>query len=186
MLAQFIAKNIVTMSYFRCYQAHNQSIETEISVMRETLDTIDHRILRELQKDARLSHHDLSARIGLSASPCARRIRKLETDGYITGYSATIDEHKLGFGFSVFVSVRLDQQIDDRLVSFEKVLSKFPEVVDCWLMTGSFDYLIRVAVQDLNEFERFLTGRLTKLPGVASLESSIPIRRVKYLPARLE
>ncbi|MEB8387049.1 Lrp/AsnC family transcriptional regulator [Rhodobacteraceae bacterium KMM 6894] len=154
--------------------------------MPNMLDRIDRRILRELQKDARLSHQDLSDRIGLSPSPCARRIRKLEADGYITGYSAVIDEDKLGFGFSVFVSVRLDRQVDDRLVSFETELSRFPEVVDCWLMTGSFDYLIRIAVQDLNEFERFLTGRLTKLDGVASIESSIPIRRVKFLPARLD
>ncbi|MBT3143884.1 MULTISPECIES: Lrp/AsnC family transcriptional regulator [Roseobacteraceae] len=154
--------------------------------MSDVLDRIDHKILRELQKDARLSHQDLSDRIGLSPSPCARRIRKLEADGYITGYSAVIDEDKLGFGFSVFVSVRLDRQVDDRLVSFEEELCRFPEVVDCWLMTGSFDYLIRIAVQDLNEFERFLTGRLTKLDGVASIESSIPIRRVKFLPARLD
>lgn len=153
--------------------------------MTDSLDQIDHKILRELQKDARISHQDLSDRVGLSPSPCARRIRKLEADGYITGYSAVIDEDKLGFGFSVFVSVRLDRQVDARLVTFEAALSRFPEVVDCWLMTGSFDYLIRVAVQDLAEFERFLTGRLTKLDGVASLESSIPIRRVKFLPARL-
>ena len=78
------------------------------------------------------------------------------------------------------------RQIDDRLVAFETEIKRCPEVVDCWLMTGSFDYLLRVAVGDLAEFERFLTGRLTKLPGVASLESSIPIRRVKYLPARLD
>jgi len=154
--------------------------------MTDDLDQIDQKILKELQRDGRLSHQDLSARIGLSPTPCARRIRKLEAEGYIIGYSATIDERKLGFGFNVFVSVRLDQQVDDRLVSFEKELGRFPEVVDCWLMTGSFDYLIRIAVHDLNEFERFLTGRLTKLPGVASLESSIPIRRVKYQPARLE
>lgn len=154
--------------------------------MSNVLDRIDQKILRELQKDARLSHQDLSDRIGLSPSPCARRIRKLEAEGYIIGYSAVIDEDKLGFGFSVFLSVRLDRQVDDRLVSFETELSRFPEVVDCWLMTGSFDYLIRIAVQGLNEFERFLTRRLTKLDGVASIESSIPIRRVKFLPARLD
>ena len=154
--------------------------------MRSQLDQIDHAILRELQRDARQSHQDLSERVGLSPSPCARRINKLETQGYITGYSASIDERKLGFGFSVFVSVRLDRQIDDLLVAFENELSGLPEVVDCWLMTGSFDYLIRIAVQDLEEFERFLTARLTKIPGVALLESSIPIRRVKYKPARLE
>ncbi len=152
----------------------------------EDLDKFDRKILRELQKDARLTHQELSERIGLSPSPCARRIRKLEAEGYITGYSARVDEAKLGFGFNVFVSVRLDRQIDDRLVAFEQEMRRCPEIVDCWLMTGSFDYLLRVAVGDLLEFERFLTGRLTKLPGVASLESSIPIRRVKDLPARLD
>ncbi len=154
--------------------------------MAENLDEIDRRILRELQQEARLTHQELSDRVGLSPSPCARRIRRLEAEGYITGYSARIDEAKLGFGFNVLISVRLDRQIDDRLVAFEREIRRCPEIVDCWLMTGSFDYLLRVAVSDLNEFERFLTGRLTKLPGVASLESSIPIRRVKFTPARLD
>lgn len=149
------------------------------------MDSLDHRILRELQAEGRLSHQELADRIGLSASPCARRVRKLETEGYITGYGAEIDETKLGFSFSVFISVRLDRQIDDRLVAFEREVGRCPEVVDCWLMTGSFDYLLRVSVRDLEEFEHFLTRRLTKLPGVASLESSIPIRRVKRTAARI-
>jgi Lrp/AsnC family leucine-responsive transcriptional regulator len=153
--------------------------------MPDTLDDTDRKILQELQNDARLTHQELSERIGLSPSPCARRIRRLEEGGYIKGYSARIDEAKLGFAFNVFISVRLDRQIDDRLVMFEREVRLCPQIVDCWLMTGSFDYLLRVAVRDLDEFEHFLTGRLTKLPGVASLESSIPIRRVKYLPARL-
>lgn len=150
------------------------------------LDEIDYKILRALQRDARLTHQELSERIGLSPSPCARRIRKLEAEGYITGYNARVDDARLGYGFNVFISVRLDRQIDERLVAFEAEIRRCPEVVDCWLMTGKFDYLLRVAVSDLAEFERFLTSRLTKLPGVASLESSIPIRRVKYLPARLD
>ena len=154
--------------------------------MNEDLDHLDRKLLRALQRDGRLSHQDLSAQVGLSPSPCARRIRKLEAAGYITGYGAHIDESRLGFGFSVFISVRLDRQIDDRLVAFEAEVRRCPEVVDCWLMTGSFDYLLRVAVRDLQEFETFLTRRLTKVPGVASLESSIPIRRVKYQPARLD
>ncbi|WP_264214573.1 Lrp/AsnC family transcriptional regulator [Leisingera thetidis] len=153
--------------------------------MSDLLDDTDRRILAGLQADGRLSHQELSDRVGLSPSPCARRIKKLEAEGFITGYSARIDEAKLGFTFSVFVSVRLDQQIDDRLVSFESQVKLCPEVVDCWLMTGNFDYLLRVAVRDLHEFEHFLTGRLTKIPGVASLESSIPIRRVKDQAARL-
>jgi Lrp/AsnC family leucine-responsive transcriptional regulator len=104
----------------------------------------------------------------------------------ITGYTAQIDEEKAGFGFSVFVSVQLDQQVDDRLQDFEAEVRRFPEIVDCWLMTGRFDYLVRVAVHDLNEFERFLTGRLNKVAGIASLESAIPIRRVKNAATRLE
>jgi len=149
------------------------------------LDQIDHKILTELQADARLTHQELSERVGLSPTPCARRIRNLETSGVITGYSANIDESKLGFGFSVFVSVQLDRQIDDRLINFEREVSLLPQVMDCWLMTGNRDYLLRIAVADLLEFERFLTGRLTKVEGVASIESSIPIRRVKGQMARL-
>lgn len=154
--------------------------------MAQPLDDLDRRILRELIRDARLTHQELSERVGLSPSPVARRIRRLEAEGYITGYSARIDEARLGFAFNVFISVRLDRQIDERLVAFEREVRTLPQIVDCWLMTGSSDYLLRVAVRDLREFEHFLTGRLTKLPGVASLESSIPIRRVKDLPARLE
>lgn len=153
--------------------------------MKNMLDQIDRRILRELQRDARLSHQELGERVGLSPSPCARRIRKLETEGYIRGYNARIDEDMMGYGFNVFISVRLDRQVDDRLVRFEAEVENCPEIVDCWLMTGSFDYLLRVAVGDLAEYETFLTGRLTKITGVAQIESSIPIRRVKYQLSRL-
>jgi Lrp/AsnC family leucine-responsive transcriptional regulator len=153
--------------------------------MIKDIDATDRRIIAELQRDARLTHQELSERVGLSPTPCARRVRILEEKGYITGYAALIDEGRMGFGFTVFVSVQLDRQVDDRLVSFEKAIAQFPEVVDCWLMTGNRDYLLRVAVSGLNEFERFLTGRLTKVSGVAALESSIPIRRVKGLQSRL-
>lgn len=149
------------------------------------LDAIDRQILSELQLNARLTHQELSERVGLSPSPCARRVKNLEQAGFISGYSALIDEAKMGFGFSVFVSVKLDQQFDERLVRFERAMALYPEVVECWLMTGSRDYLLRVAVADLNEYEHFLTGRLTKIEGVASIESSIPIRRVKGDLSRL-
>ncbi|MEM1076026.1 MAG: Lrp/AsnC family transcriptional regulator [Pseudomonadota bacterium] len=150
------------------------------------MDEIDQRILRELMENARLSHQELSDRVGLSPSPCARRIKKLEADGVLSGYSARVDEARMGFGFTVFISVRLDKQIDSQLEQFERSVRNLSEVVDCWLMTGSFDYLLRVAVSDLREFEVFLTGRLTKIPGVASIESSIPIRRVKDQRSRLK
>ena len=102
----------------------------------------------------------------------------------ITGYAALIDEVALGYGFSVFVSVKLDKQVDEALAKFEAAISGFPEVVDCWLMTGNRDYLLRIATSGLADFERFLVGRFTKIPGVASIESSIPLRRVKAGLAR--
>lgn len=149
--------------------------------MAETsvIDDIDKRILRSLQSNGRMSVQDISAIVGLSPTPVARRIRALEEAGVITGYRALIDEAALGFGVSVFVSVRLDRQIDGALAEFEAAIRRFPEVVDCWLMTGNRDYLLRIAAADLVEFETFLVGRLTKVPGVASIESSIPLRRVK-------
>lgn len=148
------------------------------------IDEIDRKILRLLQLDGRMSIQDLSAKVGLSPSPCARRVKMLEERGIIKGYSAQIDETKLGFGVTVFVSVKLDKQVDDALRTFEAAMASFPEVVDCWLMTGTRDYLIRIATRDLAEFEEFLTSRITRIPGVASLESSIPLRRVKNAMAR--
>ncbi|PWE28563.1 AsnC family transcriptional regulator [Pararhodobacter marinus] len=149
------------------------------------LDAIDLAILTEPQRDARMSIQDLSQRVGLSPPPCARRVRILEENGIVRSYTVVLDEAKVGIPISVFVSVKLDHQIDDRLRNFEEAIRKFPEVTDCWLMTGDRDYLVRVAVADLIEFESFLTGKLTKVVGVASLESSIPIRRVKEKSARL-
>jgi Lrp/AsnC family transcriptional regulator, leucine-responsive regulatory protein len=148
------------------------------------LDTFDTQILRTLQKEGRISIQDLSDRVGLSPSPVARRLRNLEESGIITGYAALIDEAALGFGIAVFVSVQLDKQVDEALAAFEAAIAGFPEVVDCWLMTGNRDYMLRVATSGLAEFERFLVGRLARIPGVASIESSIPLRRVKAGLAR--
>jgi Lrp/AsnC family leucine-responsive transcriptional regulator len=148
------------------------------------LDRFDTEILRVLQKDGRVTINDLSTRVSLSPSPVARRLRHLEDAGIITGYAALIDEVALGFGVSVFVSVQLDRQVDEALATFEAAISTFPEVVDCWLMTGNRDYMLRVATSGLPEFERFLVGTLTKIHGVASIESSIPLRRVKSGLAR--
>ncbi len=148
------------------------------------LDVFDIRILRHLGEQGRISVQDLSDQIGLSPTPTARRIRRLEEGGIITGYGARIDEAALGFDVSVFVSVQLDRQVDDALVTFETAIAGFPEVVDCWLMTGDRDYLMRIATTGLRDFEAFLVGKLTKVDGVASIQSSIPIRRVKAGGAR--
>lgn len=148
------------------------------------MDEIDRSILRELQSDGRQSIQDLCGRVGLSASPCARRVHMLEERGIIKGYAAVLDEAQLGFPVSIFVSVKLDKQVDDALKNFEAKIGSYPEVVDCWLMTGPRDYLLRIATADLVEFEEFLTSRLTRIEGVSSIESSIPLRRVKAGNAR--
>jgi Lrp/AsnC family leucine-responsive transcriptional regulator len=148
------------------------------------LDEFDRKILRELQADARLTIQDLAEQVGLSASPVSRRVRMLEEAGVIKGYTAMLDEEALGYGVSVFISVQLDRQVDAALETFEAAIKQMDEVVDCWLMTGNRDYLLRVATAGLPAFEAFLTGKLTRVTGVASIESSIPLRRVKSASAR--
>jgi Lrp/AsnC family leucine-responsive transcriptional regulator len=149
------------------------------------MDEFDRRILRELQWRGRMTVLDLSERIGLSPTPVSRRLRSLEESGVITGYAALIDETRLGFEFSVFVSVKLDRQVDDALATFESAVKGFDEVVDCWLMTGNRDYLLRIVTANLRDFEQFLVARLTRVPGVSSIESSIPLRRIKAGLARV-
>ena len=150
-----------------------------------SINQLDMSILQMLQRNGRATINEISETVGLSPSPVARRVRLLEETGIITGYSAQIDEVALGYGFSVFVSVKLEKQVDEALAKFEAAVRAFPEVVDCWLMTGNRDYLLRIATNGLAEFERFLVGKFTKLPGVASIESSIPLRRVKVGLARI-
>jgi Lrp/AsnC family leucine-responsive transcriptional regulator len=147
------------------------------------LDKIDRAIIRELQADGRISNQTLSERVGLSPSPCSRRLRLLEEAGIIKGYTALIDEAAIGFAMSVFVFIKLERQVDDALRAFEAAIMEFPEVVDCWLMTGTRDYLLRIVATGLPHYENFLTGELTKIPGVASIESSLTLRRVKSTPA---
>lgn len=148
------------------------------------MDAIDRRIVAALQRDGRQTNAELAQAVGLSPSPCLRRVRALERAGVIRGYTALVDEAKMGFGMSAFVSVRLAMQVDDALARFERAILRFPEVIDCWLMTGSRDYLLRVAARDLADYERFLVGSLTKVEGVASIESSIPLRRIKSAVSR--
>ena len=135
--------------------------------MTETtnIDRFDIQILRALRDDGRLTVQALAEQIGLSATPTARRLKRLEEGGILKGYSALIDETALGFAVTVFVSVQLDRQVDDALARFEAAVEGFEEVVDCWLMTGNRDYLLRIVTRDLREFEQFLVGQLTKVRG---------------------
>ncbi len=143
------------------------------------MDQFDYKILDCLKTDGRMSYQDISARIGLSISSVARRVRSLEEDGVIEGYTVKINEEKIGFGFPVFVSVRLEKQLASNFALFEKKISQFPEVVECWLMTGTQDYLLKLSTEDVRAFERFLTEELTAIDKVASVDTSIPLRCVK-------
>jgi Lrp/AsnC family leucine-responsive transcriptional regulator len=148
-------------------------------VPKPVLDAIDRRILAALQEDARLTVQQIGDRVGLSASPCARRVRLLEAAGVIKGYVAVVDQVAVGLPVSVFASVKLERQREEELDRFAVAVTRWPEVVDCYLMTGQRDYLLRIVVEDLEAYERFLKDKLTRLDGVASIESSFALGQVK-------
>lgn len=147
------------------------------------LDAIDRRILAELQADGRISNQELSERVGLSPSPCLRRLRRLEAEGVIQRYVALVDPGSVGLGVTAFVRVRLDAQDDRHLAVFENAVAEFPEVMECYLMTGEADYQLRVIVGSLGEFEDFLRHRLTRIDGVAQVTTSFALRPVVYKTA---
>jgi len=149
----------------------------------EALDEIDRRILARLQEDARISNADLARAVALSPSPCLRRVRALEERGVIRRFVALLDPVALGLGVSVFVQVRLERQVEQALERFEAALLGRPEVLECYLMTGDADYLLRIVVPDLPAYERFLVDHLTRVPGVASIRSSFALKQVKYSTA---
>ena len=147
------------------------------------LDAIDRRILTELQADARISNAALAEAVGLSPSPCLRRVRALEAAGVIRRYAALLEPAEVGLPISVFVQVTLERQIDRALETFETAIQDRPEVMECYLMTGDSDYLLRVVVSDLTAYERFLKEHLTRVSGVASIKSSFALNQVKYSTA---
>jgi Lrp/AsnC family leucine-responsive transcriptional regulator len=147
---------------------------------REPLDDTDRRILTMLQDDGRISLADLADKVGLSPSPCLRRMRNLEKAGVIARYVAVLDQQAVGLPVSVFISIKLASQKQDALDRFAKTISRWPEVLECYLMTGPRDYWLRVVVPDLAAYERFLKQKLTRVDGVASIESSFALEQVKY------
>jgi Lrp/AsnC family leucine-responsive transcriptional regulator len=147
---------------------------------RNDLDEIDRKILAVLQGDGRATSETLSAAVGLSPSPCARRVRNLEAAGVIKHYVAVVDQEKVGLPISVFASIKLERQREDELDRFEKAVMRWPEIVECYLMTGQRDYLLRIVVEDLKAYETFLKRTLTRLEGVASIESSFALGQVKF------
>ena len=147
------------------------------------LDRIDIRILTELQADGRLSITDLAERVGLSPSPCLRRVRILEDRGVISGYVAVVDQAKVGMEVNVFASIRLERQREEELERFNTAVAQWPEVMECYLMTGTRDYLMRIVVGSLGEYESFIREKLSRLDGVSSIESSFALRRIKHATA---
>jgi Lrp/AsnC family leucine-responsive transcriptional regulator len=144
------------------------------------IDETDWRILNVLQKDGRISNQDLADRVGLSPSPCLRRTKLLEHSGIIRKYVALLDTGAVGRGLQAIVQVRLDHQTSVSVDRFEKEILKFPEVLECDLIAGDWDYMLRVAVRDLEEFRRFSVNSLAKIAGVANVKSNISMKQVKY------
>ncbi len=143
-----------------------------------SLDSIDRRILSVLQRHGRMSNADLSERINLSPSACHRRVSRLEGDGYIRDYVALLDPRKLGRPTTVFVEIRLSGQTDEVLDAFERAVARIPDVLECHLMAGTADYLLKVVALDTEDFARIHRKHLATLPGVAQMQSSFALRTV--------
>lgn len=143
-----------------------------------SLDQTDRRILKALQKQGRISNADLSERVNLSASACHRRVHRLEADGYIRNYVALLDARKMNVPSTVFVEITLSGQADEVLEAFEKAVSRIPDVLECHLMAGTADYLLKVVAEDTDDFARIHRQHLARLPGVAQMQSSFALRTV--------
>lgn len=148
-----------------------------------SLDSIDWKILGLLQGNARMPNVDLAKAVGLSPSPCLNRVRALEESGYISRYVTLLDALQVGLKVSVFIQVTLERQVETALERFETAIKARPEVMECYLMTGDADYLIRVVVADIQLLEEFILKFLTKLPGIGNIRSSFALKQIKYQTA---
>lgn len=146
--------------------------------MVQEIDDTDRRILRALQKDGRISNADLSERVNLSASACHRRVHRLEEAGYIDGYVALVNPRRIGRPVIVFVEISLSAQADELLDAFEREVKLIPDVLECHLMAGSADYLLKVCAKDSEDFARIHRRYLARLPGVAQMHSSFSLKSV--------
>lgn len=150
--------------------------------MRAELDATDWRILRELQADGRITNVALAARVGLSPPPCLRRVRTLEQAGFIRGYHAELDARLAGYEITAFASVRLHAQGEPELREFEKQVLMWPLVREIYMLSGDMDYLLRCVAPDLSAFQESVVGQLAALPNVASVKTTLVMRRVKHDP----
>jgi Lrp/AsnC family transcriptional regulator, leucine-responsive regulatory protein len=147
------------------------------------LDAIDRRLLDRLQGEARITNVALAESAHLSPAPCLRRVRDLEAAGVIRGYVTLLDPEAVGLDVSVFIQVSLEKQVGKALRTFEEIIDGYPEVMECYLMTGDSDYLLRVVAPDLKALQGFIVERLACIPNVASIRSSITLKQVKYKTA---
>ena len=147
------------------------------------IDPIDIRILNELQNDSSHSNVELAKRVHLSPSPCLMRVKALKDKGVIRNYVALADPKALGLGLNVFISISLKEQSKEALAAFEQRISEHDEVMECYLMTGDSDYLIRVAVADMGALEKFILEQLTPIPGIEKIRSSFALKQVRYKTA---
>jgi len=152
-------------------------------VLKNELDATDWRVLDRLQADARVTNAELASLVHLSPSPCLVRVRNLERQGVIKRYVALLDPLKVGMNVSVFIHISLEKQVESALVNFEQEMNRCSEVMECYLMTGDSDYLIRVVVPDVQQLERFIVDTLSKIRGVANIRSSFALKQVKYSTA---
>ena len=143
------------------------------------MDKIDRKILSILQREGRISNVELARRINLSATPCLERVRRLERDGYITGYAARLDAEKLGAGTLVFVQITLDRTTDDVFARFREAVARLPEVQECHMVAGGFDYLLKVRVEDMAAYRKFLGESLASLTGLRETHSYVVMEAVK-------
>jgi Lrp/AsnC family leucine-responsive transcriptional regulator len=143
------------------------------------LDAIDRRIVAALQADGRLTNADLAQRVGLSPSPCLRRVNRLEREGYIEGYRAILRRDQIGLSLTVFVSVKIEGHADDKAVAFEEAVVTFPEVVSCHMVSGETDYLLEIVVPDLDQYRSFLIDKLLELTVVREVRSNVAIQTLK-------
>jgi DNA-binding Lrp family transcriptional regulator len=144
-----------------------------------TLDKYDYLILEALQRDGRIRNKQLAEHVSLSESSCLRRVRALEESGVIDRYAALISQNEAGLPGNVFVQIGLHREVESDLAAFEEAVREIPEVMECYLMSGEFDYLLRIVVADMADFERIHKTELTRLPGVARVNSSFAIRTVR-------
>jgi len=142
------------------------------------LDATDRRILNALQKDARITNAELSERVNLSPSACHRRVQRLEQEGFIAAYVALVDPRRLGRPTTVFVEITLQRQADDVLDAFEREVARIPDILECHLMAGTANYLLKIMAQDTEDFARIHRQYLSRLPGVAQMQSSFALRTV--------